>query len=621
MLEYQPNRWRPGAATLRAVGIAVPVLLGAVQNHMVLGVLASVGALYAGLASYGGVHRVRMRRMVVTTVVVALLTTIGSLVGPHDWATIIATAFFGILFSLYGASSSENSLVGILGTAILIIVSGLPPTEAGPFGTGALVLAGGLVQTFLIWVLGPLAPYAAERRAIARAYQSLADYVEDLSDVGTVHVPDAEPFQDARARLHEGATLRSDEEHARLRHSLRVAETIRAGLVGYARSHRVVRRMSASHQERADRVAKDLVLALEDIAGAVEKGRFDTDVHFTFQAVDEPRSRECEEHVRWLTLLQGAFEEASRPPVPGETDSTVMAKQAKSSRPFFASITGLLDSNVLRSLTLLHAVRYGLALGIGSAIFRLCQIPLGYWIPLTICFLLRPDYSTTLVKGFARFVGTFAGVALASAYAHIAPAEVWPLTAMVVLGGWFSMALYQVSFTGYIVALTFYVVSGVSTLGKEETVVGLERIMSTGLGVVLAVVASLLWPIWESGRVRQVLREAFKTQVLYGEALVRLVYGGPVEGAEEIRHRARAVRTEAERLFHAAQAEPKWSRKTDLHQAEEWVEALDENAAILLSLHAQALEQRAGRLPDDPQSRQALQRSISEARLFSEALA
>lgn len=581
-------------------GIAVPIAWGALEGQLLLAVLASLGGLYAGLASFGNVHAVRLRRMAWTTLVVSALTVLGSLARGSDLATILAATAAASVFAAYGATSARNSIVGILGTAILLIVSGLPPTGAGPLGEGLAVLLGGALETLVLALAGPLFPRSIERRAVAEAFESLARYVEDSAQAPRARVPDATPFHEARSRLEEGAQFRPADEHERLRHALRTAETLRAALVGYAQ---------AQKGSRLPEVDAQVAHALDDLAKAVLQGR--TNV---LEVVPEPIGASPELR-RWIGLLNATFEEMARPPVPGESLS---AESAPARTAWLGSLAGLWSSRNLRSITFSHSLRFGATVGIGTAIYRLLEIPLGYWIPLTVVFLLRPDYSTTLLKGLARFVGTFGGVAVASAVAALAHPEPLAASGLAVLGGWFAFALYEVSFTAYIGALTFYVVLGISAQGQPETVVGLERMFSTTVGAALSVVATLAWPLWESGRVRGVLREAFLSQVEYGEALARLVHGGPVDGAEEARHRTRSLRVEAERLLSAAQVEPRWSRAADPDAAARSLEALNENAAILLSLHAQALEQRAGRVPDDPDSRQELQRAISSARLWAD---
>src|SRR6185312_2838572 len=73
-----------------------------------------------------------------------------------------------------------------------------------------------------------------------------------------------------------------------------------------------------------------------------------------------------------------------------------------------------------------HAIRLGAALVIASVLEHLLPLPLqrGYWIPLTVLLILRPDFSSTFTRGVARFLGTLLGVVLTSLLiALIAPSQ------------------------------------------------------------------------------------------------------------------------------------------------------------------------------------------------------
>src|SRR5207302_8853593 len=67
-----------------------------------------------------------------------------------------------------------------------------------------------------------------------------------------------------------------------------------------------------------------------------------------------------------------------------------------------------------RSPAFRHAIRLGAALIIASALARLLPLPLqrGYWIPLTVLLILRPDFTSTFTRGVARFLGTVLVVVL-----------------------------------------------------------------------------------------------------------------------------------------------------------------------------------------------------------------
>lgn len=68
----------------------------------------------------------------------------------------------------------------------------------------------------------------------------------------------------------------------------------------------------------------------------------------------------------------------------------------------------------LRSTSARHALRFGASLAIGVAIYRaLGMDEHGFWVPLTILFVLRPEEDETFHRLVLRAVGTLAAVLLA----------------------------------------------------------------------------------------------------------------------------------------------------------------------------------------------------------------
>ena len=66
------------------------------------------------------------------------------------------------------------------------------------------------------------------------------------------------------------------------------------------------------------------------------------------------------------------------------------------------------DSAVLR-----HAVRLGVLVGASDLVARLIGVDRGYWIPLTVLVVLRPDFASTFQRSSMRVAGTIVGLILA----------------------------------------------------------------------------------------------------------------------------------------------------------------------------------------------------------------
>ena len=65
----------------------------------------------------------------------------------------------------------------------------------------------------------------------------------------------------------------------------------------------------------------------------------------------------------------------------------------------------------LSTTTARHAIRFGLALAVGVAAYNVIDLrEHGYWIPLTVLFVLRPDSAETIVRLGMRAAGSIVGV-------------------------------------------------------------------------------------------------------------------------------------------------------------------------------------------------------------------
>ena len=68
-----------------------------------------------------------------------------------------------------------------------------------------------------------------------------------------------------------------------------------------------------------------------------------------------------------------------------------------------------------RSTACRHALRLTAILTLAAAVARVLELPRGYWLPMTIALVLKPDSRDTFVFSIARVAGTLLGAAGATA--------------------------------------------------------------------------------------------------------------------------------------------------------------------------------------------------------------
>ncbi len=142
-----------------------------------------------------------------------------------------------------------------------------------------------------------------------------------------------------------------------------------------------------------------------------------------------------------------------------------------------------------------HAIRYGVALGLGVAIYRIAGMHQhGYWIPLTILFVLRPERDETDRRLLLRAVGTFVGLALATGLAVLFDgAEPWIAITLSVTAA-LSFGLITVQYAAFTAAITTYVVLLSDTLGEARFHAAGQRVIGTVVGIVIAWLAFRVFP-------------------------------------------------------------------------------------------------------------------------------
>jgi uncharacterized membrane protein YccC len=158
----------------------------------------------------------------------------------------------------------------------------------------------------------------------------------------------------------------------------------------------------------------------------------------------------------------------------------------------------------IQDAALRHALRFGVALAIGVAIYRLAGFDdHGYWVPLTILFVLKPDPDQTFERIAMRAAGTVAGLVLATALAEVLSDAVIPSTIVLTIAAALAFALLAIEYALFTTAVTVYVVLLTDTLGAAPLDAAGERVLGTALGILVAALAFRLFGDVASTRTRR----------------------------------------------------------------------------------------------------------------------
>jgi hypothetical protein len=154
-----------------------------------------------------------------------------------------------------------------------------------------------------------------------------------------------------------------------------------------------------------------------------------------------------------------------------------------------------------RSTSARHALRFGAALAAGVAAYWLLGMhEHGFWVPLTILFVLRPEEDETFRRLILRAAGTAVGLIAATALSFWLNDDGVALAVALTVATAFAYGLLTVQYALFTAAITTYAVLLADTLGEPALEAAGQRALATAIGIAIAGAAFLLWSNPGEGR-------------------------------------------------------------------------------------------------------------------------
>jgi uncharacterized membrane protein YccC len=528
-LDFGAFRWRDlalGPAGRAAFGVITPLAIGVATGHDAFGSYAALGALPAGFVSFRGVTRTRALAVALAAAGMAVSTFVGAITeASHPWLLVPIIFVWAYAAGLLAALGPTSLVVSLQWPVALLIASALPLPPAAAAGRALLVLAGGLWQALLVVTSWAVARGSAERTALAQSFQALSDYAGDLASgrqeppsqatlAGRMALRDPNPLIRTAARMH---MLDLNEEGERIRDSLTALGIGRAaGPPGPG--------------------GRDLLLAaqliLAEIAAGLTARPGQRSVHL-LAARNELAAAHAESAARWRwagEALLGQLRAACR--IAQRLNEAEPARQERREQDDAWMPTPELARLRDMALTLRaslgtsseagrHALRLAVVTAVTEVIVHAAELSHGYWGVLTVFIVLRPDYSSTLYRGLQRAAGTLAGAGLGVLTVELARIGTTVLLAGIAISLLAAYAVFTVNYLLYAVFLTDFVVVLLAILGLPPGPTAVARLIGTGIGTGLALLAYVLWPTWAGTSASEKLARLFALQGTYAGTLLR----------------------------------------------------------------------------------------------------
>jgi uncharacterized membrane protein YccC len=570
-----------------AVGVGLPLFVGVATGHLVEGVAVSVGAVLVGLTDSGAPYRSRVPAMLTAAIAVALSTFVGQVTGSYDVVAVVLLSLWSFAAGMFIAVGMPAYFAALMSPLAMTLVASFPADALQSLEHGALVFAGGAFAIALVLVLWRAHAHLPERIAIARLYRTLAAWVRDPRD----------PDDRASVLLAiAGARAAIDAAEGRVAVASAAGEAFRVlvdeadhALVDLVALRNARKRIEISDPQVAERAftpgraaAADALVAVADALEACRwradldsiRARLDASVAVLREELERRRVAGDIDHAG---VLEGALHRGAS--VRGELRAAVdlaaswqgegtspedPVRHARPRRPELGvrSPWPVLRANLTpRSSALRHAIRLSITIAIAATIYRVLDLPHGYWVPLTVFFVLQPDYGSTFTRGLQRYVGTALGAVLATLIAAAFDPGPYALAAFATVIAVGIFAFLRANYGLFTVSITAWIIFVVAFAGVPEAASAIDRLLDTTIGATLALAVYALWPSWEGSRVSDATAALIEGDRAYLQSVFESWLGdGNGEAVRAARSRARVARTNAEASVQRALFEPARSR-------------------------------------------------------------
>ncbi len=482
------------------------------------GSYAALGALPAGFVSLRGVSWTRVLAVLAATAGMAVSTFAGATAAwSQPWLLVPIVFVWAYVSGLLAALGPTVIAVVLQWPVALLIASALPLPPGSAAVRAALVLAGGLWQCLLVITSWTVSRGSAERAAVASSYRVLADYAVGLAG-GQVGPPPASQLSasyvlaDPNPLMRTGARqdlLDLAEEAERIRSTLAALAVSRTGedpgpagrgMLGGAAA--VLTELAASIGTRPGQRADHLEAARHEL------DRISPRTGASWQWADEAllgQLRNARRTAERLNEAEPGSAARSRP-------RPIQADWSRDARLTLRASLGMSSESGR------HALRLAVVSAVAEVIVQGSGLSHGYWAVLTIFIVLRPDYSSTLYRGLQRAAGTIVGAGLGVATVQLAKVGMTALLIGIAVSLVAAYAVFAVNYLLFAVFLTDFVVVLLALLGLPPLPTAIERLIGTGIGTGLAILAYVLWPTWEGTSAAEKLARLFAAQGAYASA-------------------------------------------------------------------------------------------------------
>jgi uncharacterized membrane protein YccC len=549
LIQSEPGKPALANGLRAALSLGMPMLIGQLMNQRESGLFVGLIAYFVNLANVAGSYHIKAKAMAIATLGITISVFIGTLVASIPILAVVLTFLWGLasgFASLYGNTGANVGLV--VGMSFISTIALPGDLDVASIRSLLCLIAGGWAM-LLSLVMWPFRPYQLLRIAVADCFNALANYLQTFAGAAatTENILDVrKALETARttlgtARIGQSAQSWMDEQLLVL---IQDGDRLLGSLIALAEllETHSQQRQYRSVQYLIDDALTQMSIVFRSIAKTIAGKSSSIDLGNLNRIYEELKERQH--------LLRGALTHSN---TGRETDYTNLvalgslvrtlekpieqlqytAQSAKSllepsntnqrhAEPLLLikterlSLLSLLRENcTLESAIFRHALRLGVSLSLGVILYSVTNLPMGYWITLTIMLVLKPNLGATFQRFFQRVGGTILG-AVVAAIILVAIASKPILDIIIVITVFFGVALIGFNYGYSVVFLSIFILLITDTSNSTGWQFAEVRVLNTLIGAGLAFGSHyFIWPNWERDRFPSQLANALRESQTY----------------------------------------------------------------------------------------------------------
>ncbi len=421
----------------------------------------------------------------------------GGLTAGYSIVFVIVIALWCFFAGMQWAVGAPAGLLA--GASGLLLVIQHPQPALAALASALFAVVAGLTQATLIAVWPPRR-WRLEREALTKVYRSLSTDARQLATEPAAEV-DSSQLLECKEAFSTNET-QSGRRTPAYRDWHALPEQIAKTLMAF--------RGKAAGQD----AVRDVLMAASDmlVAIAAQTRTARRDAEFALRGVDAAVAAVAVSDAPMALRLSRQLHRADVLRF-GRRNLTDWAGVLRSG---FDVAAGHLN---LKSPIFRHAVRLAGAAACGTAIAHFADVPAGYWIPLTVLLVMRPETAHTYTRCVGRVAGICVGVVIATAVTLLwEPSGLAAATLAVLFLG----ITYAVSILGYIAVTAAFGATIVLLLDITDASSSVSDLLfAVVIGGALAVLFHVVVPDDALIRLRQRAGELLKTEIDYAATVVK----------------------------------------------------------------------------------------------------